>query len=213
MKINNYIETITNLNPLEDSNFEYKSKVWKKLNEDLKKYLMEFENKSITRKIVIESFENYYDGKIHFSVPFGLTMVWGFADTGYGTYRTNNYYSLDNHKKIIENSFQLVANNQIENAYKELQKIKGLNISYISKLLYFASRANNHKSYCLIYDIRVAKSLVKLNCPVEIFEILDIKPSNKYIHYNKYNILMHKVAKENNVSAEALEMFLFNQIF
>lgn len=139
MKINNYIETIAKLNPLEDSNFQYKSKVWSKLNDDLKKYLLDFEDKSISRKVVIESFENYYNGKTHFSVPFGLTMVWGFGDTGYGTYRTNNYYSIDNYKKIIENSFQFVANNQIENAYKELQKIKGLNISYISKLLYFAS--------------------------------------------------------------------------
>ncbi|SDF12593.1 8-oxoguanine DNA glycosylase OGG fold protein [Epilithonimonas hungarica] len=213
MKINNYIEIIGKLNPLEESKFEYKSTVWNNLNEDLKKYLFDFENKPVSRKAVIESFKNYYIGKVHFSVPFGLTMVWGFGDTGYGTYRTNNYYSQDNHKKFIENSFQFVANNQIENAYKELQKIKGLNISYISKLLYFASRAQNHQSYCLIYDIRVAKSLVKLNCPEEIFEILDIKPSNKYIHYNKYNLLIHKVAKENNVSAEALEMFLFNQSF
>lgn len=213
MKIDNYIEIINKLNPLEESKFEYKSKVWLKLNEDLKQHLFDFENTIISRRIVIESFKEYYNGKINFSIPFGLTMVWGFADTGYGTYRTNNYYSLDNHKINIENSFQFVANNQIEKAYKELLKINGLNISYISKLLYFASRAIDDQSYCLIYDIRVAKSLVKLTCPEEIFEILDIKPSNKYIHYNKYNLLMHKVAKENKVSAEALEMFLFNQIF
>ena len=213
MKIDLYKELINQLNPLEESEFMYNSKTWNKLNLGLKNSLVVFENQSINRKMVIDSFINYFNGKSDFSIPFALTMIWGFADTGYGTYRTNNYYGNDENQLLIKNSFKYVSENEIEKAYKELQKIKGLNISYISKLLYFSSKACKHEKHCLIYDIRVAKSLVKLTCPKEIYEILDIKPSNKFIHYNKYNNLMHKIAGENNISPEALEMFLFKQEF
>ncbi|UFH32387.1 hypothetical protein LNP04_01385 [Chryseobacterium sp. C-71] len=213
MKIELYLDIINKLNPLEESEFAYNVNTWSKLNLALKSNLTAFENQSIKRRMIIDSFKDYYDGKIHFSIPFGLTMIWGFADTGYGTYRTNSFYDSPEKHSLIENSFKFVLNNNIENAYKELQKIKGLNISYISKLLYFSSKACSYDNYCLIYDIRVAKSLVKLTCPAEIYEILDIKPSNKYIHYNKYNSLIHKISNENMVSPEALEMFLFKQEF
>lgn len=213
MQIEIYTDIINNLNPLIDSKFEYKTKIWSKLNTELKDYLSQFENQFISRETIIKSFKKYYLGHSDFCIPFGLVMVWGFADTGYGTYRTNSYYNSEINKIFIENSFELVSNNKIEQAYKELQKIKGINISYISKLLYFATRANEFQDYCLIYDIRVAKSLVKLTCPQEIYEIVEIKPSNKYVHYDKYNKLMHRISKENNISAESLEMFLFNQIF
>lgn len=213
MKIGLHLDSINKLNPLEESEFAYKVDKWSKLNLELKSHLAAFENHSIKRRTVIDSFKDYYDGKIDFSIPFGLTMIWGFADTGYGTYRTNSFYDSPEKHSIIENSFKFILNNNVENAYKELQKIKGLNISYISKLLYFSSKACSYDNYCLIYDIRVAKSLVKLSCPSEIFEIIDIKPSNKYFHYNKYNSLIHKISKENMVSPEALEMFLFKQDF
>ncbi|MCY0968554.1 8-oxoguanine DNA glycosylase OGG fold protein [Chryseobacterium wangxinyae] len=213
MKIDFYKELINKLNPLDESEFMYNTKTWNKLNSELKNNLTIFEDKSISRSMVVDSFKSYFNGNTDFSLPFVLTMIWGFADTGYGTYRTNNYYESNENQNFMKNAFKYVSQCEIEKAYKELQKIKGLNISYISKLLYFSTKACGYQDYCLIYDIRVAKSLVKLTCPPEIYEILDIKPSNKYIHYSKYNVLMHKIANDNGVSPEALEMFLFKQEF
>ncbi|WP_416202349.1 hypothetical protein [Acinetobacter sp. ANC 4470] len=90
-----------------------------------------------------------------------------------------------------------------------LKTIDGLNISYISKFLYFASRELAHDHYCLIFDIRVARALVRLTCPAEIVDIVDIKPSDKFQDYQSYNSLMHTLAQKYAVDAEALEMYLF----
>ena len=106
-----------------------------------------------------------------------------------------------------------VRDNNLELAYKSLQSIKGLNISYISKILYFATRAVNHSEYALIYDIRVASSLVKLSTTPEIYNIVKVIPSSKFSDYLKYNKLMHAFAKNHNIEAEKIEMYLFNQIF
>jgi len=140
-------------------------------------------------------------------------MIWGFADTGYGTYRTNNYITEEKNQNLIKKSFEAVKNNNLELAYKSLKAIKGLNISYISKILYFATKACDYKEYALIYDIRVAKSLIKLSTTPEIFEIVEVVPSSKFAHYKMYNSLMHKYSRELNLDAESLEMFLFEQRF
>jgi len=213
MDINQYRELICKINPLEESKFRYNIQTLKNLNVELKAHLSQFENNFIKRVDVINSFRKYYEGIFDWEIPFAITMIWGFADTGYGSYRTNKFYATESNRNIIEYSFKLAEDNKIESAYKALQTINGLNISYISKLLYFATRAKELRYYSLIYDIRVAKSLVKLTCPPEIYEILDIKPSNKFYHYKRYNDLMHKIADENDVSAESLEMFLFMQNF
>ncbi|MDN5445102.1 MAG: hypothetical protein L0F90_06475, partial [Pseudomonadales bacterium] len=87
--------------------------------------------------------------------------------------------------------------------------INGLNISYISKLLYFSTRALEHSDYCLIFDIRVARALIRLTCPATLVNLIEVTPSNKFEHYNQYNIQMHQLAQQHHISAEALEMYLF----
>ena len=213
MNISIYKEAIKKLNPLIESKFEYKVERWKNLNPKFVNSISDFENSFITRQDVINSFIDYYSGKVNWEKPFLLVMIWGFADTGYGTYRTNNYILTEENQKLIEKSFNEVLNNDLASAYKSLKSIKGLNISYISKVLYFATKACNYEDYALIYDIRVAKSLVKLTTLPEIFEIVEIVPSSKFLHYKMYISLMHKMAKELNLETESLEMFLFEQKF
>lgn len=75
MKIELYLDRINKLNPLEESEFVYNVNKWSKLNLILKSNLTAFENQSIKRRRIIDSFKDYYDGKIHFSIPFGLTMI------------------------------------------------------------------------------------------------------------------------------------------
>jgi hypothetical protein len=79
--------------------------------------------------------------------------------------------------------------------------------------LYFATRALGYKNYTLIFDIRVASSLVLLSTHKEVFEIVTVTPSSRYNDFEKYNSLMFKVAKKNKIAPENLEMYLFNQVF
>ena len=213
MDISIYKETIQKLKPLTDSKFLYNRNRWEKLNPKFTSYISEFENVEISRQDIIDSFQDFYIGESNWEKPFLLTMIWGFADTGYGTYRTNNYINEEKNQNLIQKSFKDVKNNNLELAYKSLKSIKGLNISYISKILYFATKACNYKEHALIYDIRVAKSLIKLSTIPEIFKIVEIVPSSKFAHYEIYNSLMHKYSRELDLDAESLEMFLFEQKF
>ncbi len=97
-----------------------------------------------------------------------------------------------------------------EIAFKNLQGISGLNVSYISKLIYFGTRANEVNNYCLIFDIRVARSLIQLTSGKEIFDLVQITPSTKYTDYIKYNLMLHEKALQLGVEAEKIEHFLFD---
>jgi len=207
-----YKKQIQVLNPLSDSKFIYDCNRWQQLHSDYKSLVMDFGNKEITRKDVVTSFKQFNRGEKHFLYPFILTMIWGFGNSGYGTYRTNKYLQSNVNKDIIESAFINVAQQNVEKAYGLLMQINGLNVSYVSKLLYFATRATNQQDYTLIFDLRVARSLVKLLNP-EISKILNISPSTNYINFQNYNKLIHQWAKELNVEAENVEMFLFNGEF
>lgn len=213
MKINIYKEVIQNLKPLIESKFKYDTARWRHLNNEFSTSITHFENQDISRQDVINSYKDFYDSKTEWETPFLLTMVWGFGDTGYGTYRTNSYLSKESNHLLIKEALQAVYNLELEKAYHKLKNIHGLNISYISKILYFATRACNYKEYALIFDIRVARSLIELTTVPEIFEIVEITPSSKFRHFMMYNRLMHKYSEELDVSAECLEVFLFEQRF
>ena len=199
---------ILKLKPLIHSSFMYDEQRWDKLDSNLKSLVFTYLNKKISRQNVISSFQQYFNGQIELEQPFVLTMIWGFADRGYGCYRTNKYYTSENMQKM-QLAFCSLKNHDLKAAYRILKMIDGLSISYISKLLYFASRALAHDHYCLIFDIRVARALVYLTCPAEIVDIVDIKPSDKFKDYQCYNSLMHTLAQKYAVDAEALEMYLF----
>jgi hypothetical protein len=212
MQIEKYKTRIESMNPLDDSSFVYDIRYWKGLNPSLKNVVQEFENKQLSRRIVVDSFKRYFDNLVPWENPYALTMIWGFANTGYGAYRTNLYYSETNRIYLVQ-AFEELKKNKWENSFTELQKIKGLNISYISKILYFSTRCRLKNNYCLIYDIRVARALVKLSIPLEIYNIVDIKPLTKIKNYIDYNTYMHTIASSNCVAPDALELFLFQQEF
>ncbi|MCH4552194.1 8-oxoguanine DNA glycosylase OGG fold protein [Aestuariibaculum lutulentum] len=204
---------ISNINTIQDSKFTYRTKTWSKLNPEVKHLIQDFENKDITREDVIKSYNQYYNNSRDYLRAFLLTMVWGFADTGYGTHRTNNYISSEANLKAIKEAIDAVKQNDLKKAFNTLKKIKGLGVSYITKILYFATRGANHIHYALIYDIRVASALVQLTSPKEVFDIVTISPSNKYPDYVKYNAMLHSLAEKYQLQAESIEMFLFEQKF
>lgn len=208
---------IVNFKPLTDSKFKYNTTRWSDLNLNFKNLIKDFEDKEITRQEIIDAYKNYFeDNSIGVMKAFLLTMVWGFADTGYGTHRTNNYISSEQNIFIIKNAVDFINRNDpdsLKKAFIELKKIKGLGVSYLTKVLYFATKARSNDNYALIFDIRVAASLIKLTTPIEIYEIVNIGPSSKFNDYQKFNDLIHRLAKDINVEADQLEMYLFSQDF
>src|SRR5690554_4667166 len=213
IKIEVYKKIIQELKPLTDSKFKYDKVRWQHLNKEFSSLITSFEDLYISRQDVIKAYKDFYNGKSGWEKPFLLTMIWGFADTGYGTYRTNNYLSKETNFVLIKEALEAVQKGKLEIAFNKLKTIHGLNISYISKILYFATRACNHTEYALIYDFRVARTLIKLTTILEVFEIVEISPSTKFKDYMKYNAMMHKWSKEMDATAECLEMFLFEQKF
>lgn len=210
-------QKIQNLKPLIDSKFSYNATRWTNLKSEFKNLIKDFEGQEITRQNVIDTYKEYYaDNSKDFMKAFVLTMVWGFADTGYGTHRTNNYISEKDNIDKIKAALDFIQQDRqdsLKNAFKKLNEIKGLGVSYSTKVLYFATRAIYADNYALIFDIRVAVALVKLTTPKDVYEIVNVGPSSKFIDYQKFNTLIHNLAKENQVEADQMEMYLFNQDF
>jgi hypothetical protein len=207
--VSNHIEKIKTMNPLVDSVFQYQISKWNSIDKSYKKLIAEFENQNINRSHIIKAFEESYAQNGNHIKPFLLTMVWGFANSGYGNFRTNKYLSEPENLSKIKKAIDEVKENNIEKAYKLLNEINGIGISFISKVLYFASRASKIEKYALIFDIRVANSLVQLTTTKEVFEIINISPSNRFKDYKIYNEYIHTIALKYNLEAESIEMFLF----
>lgn len=51
--------------------------------------------------------------------------------------------------------------------------------------------------------------LVKLTAP-DLYGILNVYPSSKFKDYQRYIDFIHDIADKNDLSAESLELFLFN---
>ena len=192
------------------SGCKYNAQTWSKLTPPQKKVVADFIEKTITRAHVIKAYEDYYKNDTNVLRPFLLTMIWGFSDTGYGTYRTKKYIDNKDNLKLIKESLDAVKLKDIETAFATLKKIKGLGVSYISKVLYFASKAAKLEEYVLIFDIRVARSLININTHKDIAELVNIYPSDKYEDYSKYNKLMRALAKKYKVDTDVIELFLFD---
>lgn len=211
MNITRYKNLIDDPNALENSKFNYKTERWKKIDVNYRHLISMFEEKAISRTDVINAYAEYYkNNQTNWRKPLLLTMIWGFADTGYGAYRTANYLTTDNGDLVVK-ALTAVRQKNLKDAFIFLKKINGLGISYMSKILYFATRADwgEKNQYALIFDIRVARGLVKLTAP-NLYGILEVYPSTKFKNYQRYIKLIHDNADKYGISAEALELFLFN---
>jgi len=208
----NHLSQIHSLQP-HTTGCVYKTAVWKNLSAEHKVLVRDFENKMVSRADVVKAYEEYYAGKGDYLRAFLLTMIWGFSDNGYGTFRTNSYITIPAHTERVRTALEAVGKNDIEKAFKVLKSIKGLGISYLSKVLFFASKGKGLTDYCLVFDIRVARALVMLTAPAFVNEIINVMPSDKWEDYRKYNEMIHNYATQYQVDADAIELFLFNQKF
>lgn len=195
-----------------EQSFVYSSQKWKLLDKNFKELLSDFVNKEISRLEIIKSYRDYFSGKSEAVKPFLMTLIWGYANTGYGYSRTKPLIKRSVFKNIIS-AIDELKEDKIEIAFEKLQSIKGLGISFISKILYFSSKALEREDYQLIFDSRVASSLLKLSVGEELSKLFKLTPSDKFEDYEDYNKLMHNMAKENSLEADSIEMFFYEQKF
>jgi len=196
-----------------DQGFRYNPQKWKNLPSPYIEILHLFEDHSIDRHTIIRAFQDYFNNKCDVVKPFLLTMLWGFAESGYGNYRTNLYLASEQNLESIKQGIDYAAVGNYHEAFRTLKKIKFLGISYFTKVMYFASRAAGLGDYCLIFDIRVATSLIQLTAPKEIYQLVEVYPSSKFKDYQRYNYLLHGIASEYGLPADDIEYFLFEQKF
>jgi hypothetical protein len=211
--ISKYKKQIQALKPL-DGGCKYRYENW--ANHFKKRGLLdcvdEYNARKITRNTVIKSYREYFKNSEHgLEKPFLLTMIWGFDATGYGPFRTNAYLSDRHNCILIANSLNSMVDGDVDSAYLSLKGIKGLGMSYISKVLYFAGKARKLNKYPLIFDIRVARALVSLSSRGAFNRILNITPVNSLKSYSEYNSLLHNWAEKLEVDADQIEYFLFSQ--
>lgn len=215
MPISQYKDEIKRLRPLK-LGCVYQPENWYKhlSNKKHLNCINEYKSKDITRQVVIDAYASFYNHSDKSVIkPFLLTMIWGFETSGYGPHRTNKYLTGNKNINLIRKCYEAIDNNDIDESFKKLLLIKGLGISFLSKVLYFAGRGKGLTKYPLIFDQRVAKGLVSLLAGNDISEILEIHPSNRLTAYKNYNTLIHKWSAQLKVDSEQIEYFLFAQPF
>jgi hypothetical protein len=149
---------------------------------------------------------------------FIACMMWGYGSDldkkgdGRGPFRVLKILSQSNAVSKIHDAFLL--QNELEKSYKLLISIKGLGVSFLSKFLYFSSKGCGIEKYALIFDARVANSLVHLNSNYSLIaDLVNVMPSDIFEHYNYYVDMLHKEADKLDCKGRAdnIELFLFER--
>ena len=91
-----------------------------------------------------------------------MTMAWGHGRRGYGPNRTKAILSQDDAPQKLGAIVEATRTDGAEAGWRALlgtHKIKGLNMSFGTKLLYFAGYTTNHRPRPLILDEKVRAGL------------------------------------------------------
>ena len=216
LNLDNYIAEINRLNPLLNSSYEFVPAKWALLNPEYYNQLGIQEGDRITRQLVIDAFSKYFDGNQSDPVvPFALAMIWGYGNNNRGVSFTNSFINQEQTKDQIKNGLHYLKEDLWSNSLNSFNKIKNLGISYSSKVMYFAGRSlkrENYK-YPLIFDNRVANSIIGLSTPKELRDLVEISRKQKFNSYMEYCSLIHNTAEKYKVEADSIEYFLFKSEF
>lgn len=96
---------------------------------------------------------------------FLLVMAWGYEDAGYGPYRTRQILALPKSDQSIRTIVEVTQSCGTEAGWDALFgkcRLKGLNLSFGTKLLHFAGYKREHRPRPLILDDRARWSLYDL---------------------------------------------------
>ena len=203
-----------------------REKDWKEsrfFNDEIKGIISEMlthvENE-VSRQKVIDQIRKGLGGD---PIPgFILTMIWGFgSNDNRGPSRLSKMLKdLPGVRKILQAAVSALGNNEIEMAHGCFingikSTIDRLGISFSSKYLYFAGKALAMEKYPLIFDARVAYSLVALSRPpdepgISPLRFVSIQPKSNWSSYKTYLEMMYDQAAKLDLEADQIELFLFD---
>jgi hypothetical protein len=176
-------------------------------------YLEDFDGSVINRIHVIKAYRDFFsNSNINPVHPFLLSMTWGYYNANHGAFRANRLVARDN-RRLIRESLQAMKNGKQAAAFKALNSIPYMGMSYISKALYFAGRALRMRRYLLILDNRVAEALVAAYSNNALNSVVSVSRAKTYNALKSYSDLLHSWADDLDVPAENLEYFLFLKNF
>ena len=219
MNIQPYINEINALNP-QQQRLNYNCEHWanynygnNQVNTEIIEIINQFNN-SLSRNEIINYLRQPNRSLLK---GFIMTMMWGHGfeiggnPDNRGPWKVGKMLNnFDSNVAIINNALTHLTNNDIISAFTELNTIERCGVSFFSKYLYFLGRALNINVYPLIFDRRVAHSIIKLNSiNLNLIELVDINPRQNAEAYCNYINLIHTIATENDVEGENLEYFLF----
>jgi hypothetical protein len=219
MNITPYLNEINNLNPLEQRlnyypehwvNYNYNNP---RVNTEIIQITNQF-NHSLSRNEIINYLRLPNRSLLR---GFIMTMMWGHGfeigrhPDNRGPWKLSRMLNdLDTSEAIINNAQTHLINNDIIAACLEFNGIDRCGVSFFSKYFYFLGRALDMNVYPIIFDSRVANSIIRLNSidPI-LIELIDINPKQNPESYQNFINFIHTISIDNDVEGENLEYFLF----
>lgn len=148
-------------------------------------------------------------------VRFMLVMLWGYGSgklVGRGTKNVASMLSTPNFDTILAATHAALTKRDYETAFGELERLKGLSASYLTKVLYFETKGRGQGRHLLIFDDRVARSLFRFSLPTADRWLIDAISVGRGASWQEYELFMTKfveLAGRLDVPAENLEYWMF----
>jgi hypothetical protein len=140
---------------------------------------------------------------------FTATMIWGYGDVGYGSYRVKKMFNSLDFVRKIENSFSMCQSNEPLAAYSYLSKnrIEQLGPAFGTKWIAFVTPTG---SPAPIYDSLIGTWFSTF--AAADFEGVSLNPEVWSLKtYTSYVLWMSKVAEKHSIKCDDLELVLFQE--
>ncbi len=137
-------------------------------------------------------------------------MLFGYGTVGYGPWRTKQMLTTYQADSVLQQSFGLVLQRRLEEAYSLLSRLRYCKSSFITKFLYFAGFGVGMKDYPLILDQNVEKAL-RENVGMDVSHFVNASRQDPK-GYLRYVDTMHSWARELDCEAHNIEYFLWRLV-
>ena len=163
------------------------------------------QHQTIRRKFLFETYQDRAARELLTAV-----MAWGLGLSNYGPSRAGRILSQDHADKAIEAVVDAARQGGAAAGYGTYytkgNTLKGLDVSFITKLIHFAGYESRHRPRPLIYDKLVATAITRLPTAPLLPDIEDQVTTVAYEHYCQW---AHDTAVENGTEPAVVEWALF----
>ena len=191
--------------PQEAFDWSKSSANWTRDIPQMKKFI-ESLPRSLDRTFLRETAQNQDFSAVE---KFTATMIWGYGDVGYGSYRVKKMFNSLDFVRKIENSFSMCQSNEPLAAYSYLSKnrIEQLGPAFGTKWIAFVTPTG---SPAPIYDSLIGTWFSTF--AAADFEGVSLNPEVWSLKtYTSYFLWMSKVADKHSIKCDDLELVLFQE--